>query len=83
MNFKSWVESLPATITDDPIWQTKVYQQALFAGELAWFDVCKLVQDKRTLSLSDQLYRATGGISSNICEGYGRASGKDQARFYE
>lgn len=35
------------------------------------------------ISLSDQLYRAVGSISANISEGYSRASGKDQARFYE
>jgi four helix bundle protein len=35
------------------------------------------------VSLADQLYRATGSISANISEGYSRASGKDQARFYE
>jgi four helix bundle protein len=52
-------------------------------GELAWFDVCKLVQDRRTIRLSDQLYRSAGSISANIAEGYSRASKKDQARFYE
>jgi four helix bundle protein len=41
------------------------------------------VQDKRTLSLSDQLYRAVGSIKANIAEGYSHRSGKDQARFYE
>jgi four helix bundle protein len=83
MNFKTWCEGLPVTITDDPLWKTTVYQQALFLGELSWYDVNKLAQDRRTLSLSDQLYRATGSISANISEGYSRASGKDQARFYE
>lgn len=35
------------------------------------------------ISLADQLYEAMGSISANIAEGYSRASGKDQARFYE
>ena len=35
------------------------------------------------ISLADQLYRATGSVSANISEGYSRASGKEQARFYE
>ncbi|HID86326.1 MAG TPA: four helix bundle protein, partial [Anaerolineae bacterium] len=56
---------------------------ALFASDLAWHDVCKLAQDKRTVSLSDQPYRAVGSIGANIAEGYSRRSGKDQARFYE
>ena len=42
-----------------------------------------MAQDKRTVSLSDQLYRAVGSVSANIAEGYSRRSGKDQARFYE
>ena len=83
MNFASWVDGLPTTITDDPLWKTAVYQQALFLGELAWYDVCKLAQNKKTEALSNQLYRSIGGISANISEGYSRASGKDQTRFYE
>jgi four helix bundle protein len=55
----------------------------LFLGDLCWHDVKKLVQDRTMISLSDQLYRAVGSISANISEGYSRASGKDQARFYE
>jgi four helix bundle protein len=39
--------------------------------------------DRRTLGLSDQLYRALGSIGSNIAEGYSRGTGRDRARFYE
>jgi four helix bundle protein len=60
-----------------------LFRQALFLGELSWFDVCKLAQDRRTLRLSDQLYRSTGSISANIAGGYSRAAKKEQARFYE
>lgn len=42
----------------------------------------KLLSDRRTLRLSDQLYRSLGSISTNISEGYSRGSGKDRARFY-
>ena len=41
------------------------------------------MRDKRTLDLSDQLYRALGSISANLAEGYSRGTGKDRARFYE
>jgi four helix bundle protein len=41
------------------------------------------MRDRRTLSLSDQLYRALGSISANLAEGYSRGTGKDRARFYE
>jgi four helix bundle protein len=55
----------------------------LFVADIGWHDVTKLMQDRRTLALSDQLYRALGSISANIAEGYSRSTGKDQARFLE
>ena len=61
----------------------EAYRLALFAAEVGWHDVSKLVQDQRTRSLSDQLYRALGSASANIAEGYSRGTGKDRARFYE
>lgn len=83
MNFKDWQDKVPEEITKDPLWGMKVFQHALFLGEIAWFDSTKLNKDERTVSLSGQLNRAVGSISANIAEGYSRASGKDQARFYE
>lgn len=83
MNFKDWVETVPEGIKNDALWKMTVYKQALFFGDIAWLDVGKLAKDKKTLALSDQLYRAAGSISANIAEGYSRASKKDQARFYE
>ncbi len=41
------------------------------------------MQDRRTLCLADQLYRALGSIGANLAEGYSRGSAKDRARFYE
>ncbi len=61
----------------------KVYRLALFLGDLARRDVSKLVTDRRTLSLADQLFRIVGSIGANIAEGYSRQSGKDRTRFYE
>jgi len=82
-NYQEWLASVPKEITDDPIWRTEVYRLGLFLGDLAWHDALKLSVKPPTRSLSDQLYRASGSVSANTCEGYSRASGKDQARFYE
>jgi hypothetical protein len=41
MTYDDWLESVPPEITNDALWQMTVYRQALFLGELAWFDVCK------------------------------------------
>jgi four helix bundle protein len=83
MTYEEWEASVPTTITDDVLWKMKVYRLALFAADIGWQDVTQLMQDKRTLALSDQLYRSLGSVSANIAEGYSRGSGKDRARFYE
>ena len=82
MDYEDWLKSVPKEITDDVLWTVKAYRYALFLSDLCWFDVTKLMRDKRTLDLSDQLYRAAGSISANIAEGYSRSTGKDRARFY-
>ncbi len=83
MNFTSWLASVPPEITRDPLWSMEVYRLAMFVGEIAWPDVCKLAQDRRMLEVSDQLYRAVGSISANLAEGYSKASKKDEARYFE
>jgi four helix bundle protein len=83
VRYEEWLTSVQSELTDDALWRMEVYRLALFAGDVAWLDVSKLVQNKSTLSLSDQLYQAVCSVSANIAEGYSRHSGRDQARFYE
>mgnify|MGYP001059410718 CR=1 FL=1 len=82
MNYEEWLAAAPPELTKGPFWRMKVYRLGLFAGDLAWRDVSVLTQDRRTVSLADQLYRAVGSIGANIAEGYSRQSGKDQARTW-
>lgn len=83
MNFDEWLKTVPETITGDSLWKMEAYRLGLFAADISWYDVTKLMQDKRMLDLSDQLYRAVGSISANIAEGYSKSTGRDRARFYE
>jgi four helix bundle protein len=83
MTYEEWLAQAPSEFTGDPLWRMQVYRQALFLADLSWHDVSKLAQDRRTVELSDQLFRAVGSVHANIAEGYSRQSGKDQARFYE
>ena len=83
MTYEQWLTTVPQEITQDILWHMEVYRLSLFAEDLAWPDVTKLMQDRRTISLSDQLYRSVGSVGANISEGYSRQSGKDQARYYE
>ena len=82
MNYQEGERSIPATITGDSLWKMEAYRLSLFAGDLAWEDATKLMGDRRTLGISDQLYRAVGSISANVGEGYSRSTGRDRARFY-
>jgi four helix bundle protein len=83
MNYAEWAKSVPQEITNDALWTVEAYRLALFATDVGWHDVTKLMRDTRTLNLSDQLYRSLGSVSANLAEGYSRGTGKDRARFYE
>ncbi len=60
MNYQDWEQNVPTDFTDDPLWKVEAYRLGLFVTDLGWPDVTKLMQDKRTLGLSDQLYRSLG-----------------------
>jgi four helix bundle protein len=83
MTLEEWERSVPGSLTRDVLWRVTAYRLATFLSDLAWRDVTKLMKDRRTIALSDQLCRATGSIGANISEGYSRSTGKDRARFYE
>ncbi len=83
MTYDEWERYVPEGIKGDALWKVEAYRLALFAGDLAWPDVTKLIRDRRTVELASQLYRALGSVSANIAEGYSRGTGKDRARFYE
>jgi len=83
VNYEEWEKTVPETITGDSLWKIRAYRLALFLSDLGWHDITKLMRDRRTISLSDQLCRALGSIGANLAEGYSRGTGKDRARFYE
>ncbi len=55
MNYKDWEKVVPVAITADSLWKMRAYRLALFLADVGWHDVTKLGQDRRTISLSDQL----------------------------
>lgn len=83
MNYSDWEQEVYSEIREDSLWKMEAYRLALFAADIGWHDVSKLINDNRTIKLSDQLYRALGSIGANVSEGYSRGTGKDRARFYE
>jgi four helix bundle protein len=83
MTYDDWERSVPCEIRNDTLWSVESYRLGLFLSDLTWKDVTRLLRDRRTQCIADQLYRAAGNVSSNIGEGYSRGTGKDRARFYE
>ena len=83
MNYEEWEDSVPDEITNHSLWKMEAHRLGLFTADVGWYDVTKLMRDKRTVAMSNQLYRALGSISTNLAEGYSRSSGRDRARFYE
>lgn len=77
------MDTVSEHITADALWKVEAYRLALYASDLGWRDVTKLLQDKRTIGLANQLFEALGSIGANLSEGYSRGSGRDRARFYE
>jgi four helix bundle protein len=83
VEYAEWERKAPSSITEDRLWSVTAHRLALYLVDLGWGDVTRLAGDRRTVSLSNQLYRSLGSISANLAEGYSRSSGRDRARLYE
>jgi four helix bundle protein len=83
VTYEQWISLVPESMKKDAIWKIEAYRLAVFLVDLAWYDVTKLMRDKRLGGHVGQLYRSVGSISANISEGYSRATGRERARFYE
>jgi four helix bundle protein len=83
MNYEEWARLVPEALTQDTLWKVEAYRLAVFLADIGWNDVTRLLSDRRTIGLSDQLCRSMGSISANVAEGYSRATNRDRARFYE
>lgn len=83
MKLQTWLQSVPESLTADPLWSVEAYRLATFVADMAWADADQLARDQRTRRVAQQLYSAVCSIGANLAEGYSRESGRDRARFYE
>jgi four helix bundle protein len=83
VKYEHWLGSVPEVITRDSLWQMEVYRLTMFAADVGWEDVTRLLRDRRTVSLANQLYRSLGSVGASVAEGYCRGTGPDPARFHE
>jgi len=82
-SYQEWEDGIADEVKQDSLWKMTAYRLSLFAGDVGWEDVKKLMHTRPLQGIADQLYRALGSITANIAEGYSRSTGKDRARFYE
>lgn len=82
MKYQNWLNEIPEEISNDAVWNLRVYRATLFLSDLCWYDSHEIIE-KKFYSLADQLYSSAGSVSANITEGYSRNSSKEKARFYE
>ncbi len=83
MNSDEWAKTVPLTITGDPLWKVEAYRLGLFAADIGWHDVTKLMQDKRTFDLSDQLYRSLTMVPQQRLHGTIREDGPSYEVSFE
>ena len=60
MNYEGWLRSLPEEIVADSLWKVEAYRLSLFVADVGWYDVTKLMQDKRMLALGQPTLSSVG-----------------------
>ena len=81
LSYEEWVEQMPDAIKKDALWQFTAYRKALYLYDLVWADCDLLMRDIRGREVTRQVIRASGSISANMEEGYGRGYSKDRDYF--
>lgn len=82
-SFEQWLKTVPEVVSNDPIWRMSAYRYALFFSDLVWRDAAKLMGDRRTHSVADQLFRSSGSIHANLSEGYAYSTGGNRSKYFE
>jgi len=82
MDYQEWVKGVPSAMKADPVWKVIAYQRALFLSDLCWDDVTALSKDRRTISITDNLFQTVGAISASIVKGHSRSTGRERVHYY-
>ena len=77
-----WEARQHEAVTGDPVWRLLCYREALFLLEQVRDDVSAIAHSSVHAPSMGQLLRATGSISANIGEGYGRPTTADRVRYF-
>lgn len=70
-----WVQTLPASLRNDPLWKSAYYRLSMYLYDLMWLDAEKINKDFRGREIVHQLVRSSGSVCANMEEAYRRGIG--------
>jgi len=73
--FDEWVETLPVSLRNDPLWKSAYYRLAMYLYDLVWLDSVLINKDFRGREIVHQIVRSAGGVCANMEEAYRRGIG--------
>lgn len=73
--FEEWVNTLPDSLRNDPLWKSAYYRLSMYLYDLMWIDVEIINKDFRGREIVHQLVRSTGSVCTNMEEAYRRGIG--------
>ena len=76
-----WEKLQHQAVTGDPVWRLLCYRESMFLLEQVREDMKAFEHSSVHAPSMGQRLRATGSISANIAEGYGRPTTADRVRF--
>ncbi len=75
LSFDEWVETLPASLRNDPLWKSAYYRLAMYLYDLVWSDSVLINKDFRGREIVHQIVRSAGSVCANMEEAYRRGIG--------
>ena len=76
-----WEKTCHRAITSDAVWKLDAYRASLFMAHPSSEDCAALRRVRGLNEVCEQLSGASGSISANLAEGYGRGTRVDRLRF--
>lgn len=73
--FDEWVETLPASLRNDPLWKSAYYRLAMYLYDLVWLDSVLINKDFRGREIVYQMVRSAESVCANMEEAYRRGIG--------
>ena len=73
--FDEWVNTLPTSLRNDPLWKAAYYRLAMYLYDLVWLDSVLIGKHFRGREIVHQVVRSAGSVCANMEEAYRRGVG--------